>query len=275
MLLGIQAGFSLQVAFFSGLYLVLYVLIGLPRDPKRSTALAFCCMPGLALTLLPIAGSFLDKGGTVFFSGSVALLARYMLFLFVEFGGLLVLVALYCYGVLRRRVPPDHCARANILFVIATVVILFCVQSKGFNVFYYRGMLPAQIIISFMAVMGLAGLTGKRAFFHALVNICLVVQITSFVPEMLAVAKRSLDARSSTFRLPEEIIRINRQAPLTETISIPYRMDVDGFVLNTYVNNIFRMKDAARQFYCEGRIDSNNLVYLDNKGAQSLRAACK
>jgi len=270
MLLGIQAGFSVPVALLSTLYVALHVLAGMAGNPKRQACLAICCVPGLAATLLPVAGHFLDKEGTLFLCCNAALLPRYILFLAVEFGALLLLFGLYCQRVLRGQMGADGAGLANVLFVIAALAVLFCVQSRGFNVVYYRGLLPVQLVLCLAGACALSSLR-PRLRLLAIALVCL--QSVSFAPEMLAVAKRSADA--SALRLPEDVVRINQTAALAELISVPYHADVDGFMLNTYINNIFRMKDVARRFYCEGKIDSNNLVYLNNSGLQSLQATCR
>lgn len=63
--------------------------------------------------------------------------------------------------------------------------------------------------------------------------------------------------------------------PYAMTYDIPYRQGVNQVTLNTSLYNIFRLKDVSRVFFCEGKLDNNNLVYLNVRGVETLQQLCR
>jgi hypothetical protein len=274
LLLGIQAGFSVYVAIFSLLYILLYILFRLWKQWKEYVSMGTFLFAGMCITLLPIFKYFIDKEGTIFFVGDVLLIPHYVLFLVVEFGAMLVLFYFYGLGVFGAEDRMDRDGRIHVVFIIVTFVLLFCFQSKGFNVLSYRSILPAQILFYFSGSLMIDRLKNKSYFLKYAVMVLLCIQMAGFIPEMLAMTKKNIDCRKSTFRLPDNIVRINAQAPFTEIFTIPYK-DVDSITLNISIHNIFRLKDVSERFFCEGKVDTNNMVYLSNKGIETIKRACR
>ena len=104
----------------------------------------------------------------------------------------------------------------------------------------------------------------------------MTIQLTGFAPEMIAMAKKHFDVRTSAVRIPEEIVNINKSYALTDGVSIPYKPELDSvWTFNTLTNNIFRKKNIDRRYFCNGTVDPNNLVYLNSEDTGLLRMSCK
>lgn len=72
LLLGIQAGFSVYVAIFSGLYVFLYICTGLFKSCKQYTCMGILLATGFSLAVLPLAPYFIGKQGTIFWGAKIA-----------------------------------------------------------------------------------------------------------------------------------------------------------------------------------------------------------
>ena len=108
LLAGIQAGFSAYVALATGIYVVLSLIR--PASGSFSSRLISggCFGAGCILTVMPIASCFIGRQDSLVFAPRFSLIAEYLLFLSVEFGVLLILLAMYYIG--RRNRTDRQCA---------------------------------------------------------------------------------------------------------------------------------------------------------------------
>ena len=105
--------------------------------------------------------------------------------------------------------------------------------------------------------------------------VLLCIQLSGFVPEMLAMTKKHIDGHKNRARLSPDIVRINREAAFDRLVSIPYGEKLHAITLNLQVHNLFRMKSLAKRYYCEKKIDANNMVYLSGRSVAVLKAECR
>ena len=275
LLVGIQAGFSVYVALFTGIFFLLYLAAGRCPGLKERIMSGALFGAGLAASLAPLAPRFIGQQGTLFWAANVSRVPHYLLFLAVEFGALIILYALYAFPAADDRGRAGADRRVHTLFILLTCGMLFCFQSRGFNVFSYRSMLPAQVLLYWAAARSWEGTARLSPLLRRAVIAMLYVQMTGFVPELMAMTKKHLDCRSASLRLPGDILSINSRAGFTDVFTIPYRRGISGPALNVYLHHIFRLKDVPLRFYCEGKIDRNNLVYLNSAAISALNAACR
>ncbi len=275
LLLGLEAGFSVYAALFSSLFAGCLLLVGMWARPKEQLARAACLAAGLGLGILPVAGFYLDMKGSLGFTVPLKQLPVYGLFYVAEFGVLLVLFVLYCKRVFAARDDGSRQGRCIVLFIALSFIAIVCLKSSGFNIISYRGMLPAQLLLAFTGALVIARPAHQaRGFLWWAATALLCLQLTAFVPELLAMTKRCLDCRRSPFRLQENVVRINAEEPLAAVVDIPYRPGVSTMQLNVLLNNIFRPKNVAKEYFCEGTLYGNNLVYLGQTDQEALKRAC-
>ena len=275
LLTGIQAGFSAYVALATGIY-VLLSLIRPASGSFRTRLMGVACFgAGCMLTIAPIADCFIGRHDSLVFAPRFSLIAEYLLFLSVEFGVLLILLVMYCIG-WRNRTDRHASFFVGTAFIAIMFILLFCIKSSGFNVFSYRSLLPAQVLLSLYAVLQLEQINYLKHSLKIVVMALLCLQLTGFAPEMLAMAKNHYDVRTSTIRLPETVVAINQSRALTDVIAMPYVPDRDSvLIFNTLINNMFRQKNIDKRYFCNGTLDPNNLVYLKDKDIAMLRKACE
>jgi hypothetical protein len=217
----------------------------------------------------------MGRQDSLVFAPRFSLAAQYLLFVSVEFGVLLILLAMYCISWRKRT---DRCTSffADTAFIATMFILLFCLKSSGFNVLSYRMLLPAQLLLGLYAVLQLEHIKHRKGVLKPVVITMLGLQLTGSAPEMIAMAKNHYDVRISTVRLPKAVVAINQTRALNDCISIPYASELNSaWRFNTLINNMFRQKNIDKRYFCIGTLDPNNLVYLNKKDSAMLRKACE
>jgi hypothetical protein len=274
LLAGIQAGFSAYVALATGIYVVLSLIHPASGSFRSRLINGLCFGAGCIVTVLPIAGCFIGRQDSLVFAPRFSLIAEYVLFLFVEFGVVLILLVMGCIG-WRNRSHKRAPFFVDTVFIILMVVLLFCLKSSGFNVLSYRMLLPVQVLLGLYAVLQLEHMKYRKGALKTVVIAMLSIQLTGFAPEMIAMAKKHYDVQIGTARLPKAVIAINQTRALTDCIAIPSASELNSaWRFNTLINNMFRRKNIDKRYFCNNTLDPNNLVYLNSEDTKLLRTAC-
>jgi hypothetical protein len=274
LLAGIQAGFSAYVALATVIYVVLSLIRPAAGSFRTRLINGVCFGAGCILTVLPIASCLIGRQDSLAFAPRFSLIAEYLLFLFVEFGVLLILLVMYYIG-RGNRSDKQTLFLVDSVFIIGLFILLFCVKSSGFNVLSYRMLLPVQVLLGLYAVLQLEHMKHRKSALKTVVIALLGIQLTGFAPEMLAMAKKHYDIRTGTARLPKAVVAINQTRALNDCIAIPYTAELNSaWRFNTLINNMFRQKNIDKRYFCNTTLDPNNLVYLNSEDSKRLRSAC-
>ena len=126
---------------------------------------------------------------TIAFTCNFSQVPAYLLFLIAEFGVFLLLFAIYTYRKLVKEQARNSFEVTNICFVLISLILIFFVRSKGFNVFSYRGIMPAQVIVFLVSCLMLYEMDFRVRALKYLIYALLFIQTTGFIPELMAMTK--------------------------------------------------------------------------------------